>query len=241
MKFAIVVGHLGLGDHIICNGLYRNLAEKYVKVIILCKTRNANSVARMIEDVENIDILPIPDLISNYMCNILSKLPTNLLGQFAIIKLGYFGKNFLNNPNIRYDENFYQQVQIDFNERWERFRVHRFSKSEDDLKDLLLGERGAYVFLHEDQDRGFVIDRKFIGMKKIIIEPVFNPTVNFFDYISLIENASEIHCIESSFCALIESLNLDVPKFAHRYARTEASESVTHEFTYRSKWNIITK
>jgi hypothetical protein len=61
---------------------------------------------------------------------------------------------------------------------------------------------------------------------------------NFFDYTMIIENSKEIHCIESSFAALIESIPLRVPKFAHRYARPEATSDFRHEFTYRSSWGI---
>jgi hypothetical protein len=55
----------------------------------------------------------------------------------------------------------------------------------------------------------------------------------------IIENSFEIHCIESSFSAFIEMLDLSIPKFAHRYARPEAKNDFCHEYTYKSAWQIV--
>ena len=68
--------------------------------------------------------------------------------------------------------------------------------------------------------------------------PIEKNKFSFFDYLKIIENASEIHCIESSFAALIESLEYSIPKYAHRYARPEAKNDFRHEFTYRSNWHV---
>ena len=97
-----------------------------------------------------------------------------------------------------------------------------------------------YIFLHEDESRNFLVRRDLIPSNIKIIKPDISlKEFDFFDYTMVIENAKEIHCIESSFTAFIESLPLDVPKFAHRYARPEAKNDFCHEFTYRSSWNIL--
>ena len=43
----------------------------------------------------------------------------------------------------------------------------------------------------------------------------------FFDWIYVIENAKEIHCMDSSYLCLIDCLNLnkDIELFNHRYIR----------------------
>ena len=40
-----------------------------------------------------------------------------------------------------------------------------------------------------------------------------------FDYCYLIENAKEVHTIESSFQFMIDSLELNSENYAHRYPR----------------------
>ena len=62
---------------------------------------------------------------------------------------------------------------------------------------------------------------------------------NLVDYTKIIENAKEIHVIESSFAAYIESLPLDIPLYAHRYSRGHALNDFRHEFTYKKPWVIF--
>jgi hypothetical protein len=59
------------------------------------------------------------------------------------------------------------------------------------------------------------------------------------DYRLIIENALEIHCIESSFSVFVDNLLLDNLKVAHRYARPEARDDFKHEFTYMAQWKIL--
>jgi AraC-like DNA-binding protein len=144
---------------------------------------------------------------------------------------------------MRFDENFYSQLNLSFLKRWEKFFVPRVSDKEDEVYNLLVNDeakKNGYIFLHEDRERSFVIDRKLLPQDVLIIEPKQNiKDINFFDYLKIIENADQIHCIESSFAALIESLGLNSkPKFAHRYARPEAFYDYKHEFTYRTEWTI---
>ena len=52
-------GHLGLGDHIVCNGLFRVLHEKHDKSIIPVKRHNRHSVERMFQDLSNVVVVPV--------------------------------------------------------------------------------------------------------------------------------------------------------------------------------------
>jgi hypothetical protein len=158
---------------------------------------------------------------------------------FQVINLGVFGDNFYSEQVMRFDEKFYHQGNTPFDFRWSKFFFPRNRYFEQKLFDHLVGSTQDYVFLHEDRSRGYVINRELIPSKYRIIEPsMLAPYGNFFNYYKILENASEIHCMESSFAALIESLNLKNPKFAHRYARPEAKSSYFQEFTYRSDWTI---
>ena len=50
-------GHMGLGDHIICNALVRHLAKKDT-IIVPVKKHNETSVKFMFSDNENIVVMP---------------------------------------------------------------------------------------------------------------------------------------------------------------------------------------
>jgi hypothetical protein len=161
--------------------------------------------------------------------------------RIRVLGLGSYGNNFFP-TGIRFDHNFYIQAEIDFNKRWNSFLVTRNSTKENHLYNLLNPNQENYIFLHEDSSRGYLIDRDYIPSSMRIITPSADPTkFDIFDYRKIIEKACEIHVIESSFAAYIESLDINVPLFAHRYSRPHASNDFRHEFTYRKKWNIIRK
>ena len=124
--------------------------------------------------------------------------------------------------------------------RWDSFKVNRDIEKEKYLYQLLGCDKKDYIFLHEDVSRNFIIDRKKIPENISIIEPNMNmKEFNLVDYTKIIENAKEIHVIESSFAAYIESLPLDIPLYAHRYSRGHALNDFRHEFTYKKPWVIF--
>ena len=57
-KTVYLYHHLGLGDHIICNGLVRNYANKF-NIKLFTKSHNAGSVKFMYKDVPTIDIISV--------------------------------------------------------------------------------------------------------------------------------------------------------------------------------------
>ena len=57
MKY--IYHHLGLGDHIICNGIVRHYNEIFKSVTVFCKPHNFTNVEYMYRDNGSIIILPI--------------------------------------------------------------------------------------------------------------------------------------------------------------------------------------
>jgi len=237
MNKVFIACHQGLGDHILCNGIYREFASKHELCVIAVKKKYAKTVKYMLSDVKNIKIVLLPEQKSWRYIRIW-RVFFKIRG-YKILGLGSQGLNFF--PlGVRFDQNFYDQAKLEFNKRWTSFYFPRNEFSEKQLLEELQCEKGKYIFLHEDESRNFKINRDLITSNLKIISPVNNISKsNFFDYAYVIENAAEIHCIESSFAALVESLQIDVKKFAHRYARHHALNDFRHEFTYRSNWIII--
>lgn len=241
-----ISGHPGMGDQILCNGLYRYFAADSSRVIISAIKSNYKQVEAMLSDLSNVYVMPYgshslyPTWVSTH-AKFLEKFG------FKWIGLGDFGNNFV--QNTRYDESFYQQANVDFNNRWNLFNHPRRILFENELYKLLLGNKmdkekiEPYIFLHEDVSRGYLVNRQLIINKKLkVISPITESNkFTVFDYRKIIEGATEIHCIESSFAAYVESIHESVSmvKFAHRYARPEAKSNWKLEFTYKSKWNII--
>lgn len=238
-EVVLVTPHQGLGDHILCNGIYRELADQYKIVFITVKRTYRSQISRMLSDLDNIIFINIPisrSWTSTRVIQIIARILT-----IKIVGLGSYGKNFFP-PNLRFDENFYNQANVNFENRWTKFRVDRNITKEEELYELLNCKAHSYIFLHEDVSRNFIINRDFLSNEFDIVTPsAGSDKFSIFDYRKVIENASEIHVIESAFAAFIESLELSIPLFAHRYARPHASNDYRHEFTYKKNWVIITE
>jgi len=59
--------HLGLGDHIICNGLVRELIKPEKKYKMFVKPHNHNIVKFMYRDLKNLDFIVGDDLFSMFL------------------------------------------------------------------------------------------------------------------------------------------------------------------------------
>ena len=61
MPEAFFMPHLGLGDHIICNGILRKLREDYDIVHMPVKRHNYQTVKDMVRDDAGIELIPVGD------------------------------------------------------------------------------------------------------------------------------------------------------------------------------------
>lgn len=235
---AFIYPQQGLGDHLLCNGLYREISRNFNELVIAVKKNYAGTVTEMLYDLKNIRIQTYPVHFWKYFAHNHAQLMAKQ--GYKVFFLGNFENGFLESNQIKFDEGFYLQAGIDFRHRWDSFKVIRNYASEKKLLESMDLENKRYIFVHDDYRRQMNIDNVYLPGDLPVIRPSdLSNGYSFFDYIMLIENAKEFHGIESSFVALVEGLNLDLPKFAHRYARIEAKTNSSLEFTYRNKWTII--
>jgi hypothetical protein len=238
MQNYLILGHLGLGDHILCNGIYRHFSKISEKVVIPVKKHNLYSLQMMLLDRKNVEFFVVNE--TNNMKKISESVNLIFGNTHKIVKLGYFGENFLTSDDINYDENFYLQAGVPFSNRWEDFEFSINQKNANEIyKSNLKSEE--YIFVHEDEIRKFKIAPKYVNSRKICIRPRqdLNAEYSIFDYYPMIKQAGEIHCIESSFAALIDSIETRGMLFCHRYARPETYEDKQLAFTYRKPWVIL--
>lgn len=240
MKSGIyILGHQGIGDHILCAGIYRDYAKRYKHCVIPVYGEKISILRDLLKDVKNIQLV----YFKSELWEMKMEAHRDFLSIFGYesLNLGHHGKDFFKNPNMRLDENYYAQANLPLESRWNSFKYVRNIEKEIELYNLLECDKQQYIFVHDDSARDFCIDESRLPEGFKIVRPDLNLTskFSFFDYIYIIENARQIHVMESSFGALIESLNIDVPKFAHRYARPEAKNDYRHEFTYRTNWTVL--
>lgn len=231
MKY-IIYQHLGIGDQLICNGLVREIVKGNPndKFYIVTKPTSADTIKFMYRDLKELEVLVLSNGDFTFPEN---PQEVQQLAYALEAKILYVGHG--NEPhNYNFDKAFYAQFNIDFSKRWSSFKVERDLKREQALFDKL-EITGKYIFVHEDNARGMGINRGIRNGIRVI-KASTDLTTNLFDYLSLIELATEVHCIESSFLFLIDSFNIDVPLFAHRYARNYPARNTP---TLKLPWEIL--
>ena len=222
-----VYHHLGLGDSILCNGLVRHFAEKLGKVSIFSKRHNYDSLKFMYRDEPNITVIPVDGSDSKVMEYLSTAVPPFKYKPILnTIKVGFehLWSN-ASNPNAQhyspspgFDVRFYEIVGLNFKYRWDKFKIIRDSGREQKLFDHFGLKNKDYIFVHDDNR--FRVDLNRIDIKNVeIIKPIDGLTSNIFDYCSIIENAKEVHTIESSFQFMIDSICLNRENYVHRYPR----------------------
>lgn len=218
----LVIPHLGLGDQIICNGLVRNLSKNN-SFDLVCDPRNIESVRFMYRDLLSVNV------IEGYYD---SARKLAQLYPFVVV-VGDMGYGRVK-EGLQFDEWFYSQVGVPFEKRWSDFYVERDEDREKSLFDFLNPMNEEYIFIHHDNR--FRIDENELpgDVKWIFASPMI--TNNVFDYCSLIENAKEIHTIESSFMFLTDSINPKGQLFAHSYARQYPPDNAPH---LKKEWTLI--
>ena len=214
--------HLGLGDHIICNGLVRTLAEN-MNVKLLCKSSNYNNVFSMYKDQETIDVVPVSS--DEEAATICSK-NTCLRSGSAVGGRIY--------SDAHWDEGFYKDLDIPFDNSWTKFYCYRDEEKEG-LAFNELTENKKYIFVHSTDSKQ--IDR--VDWTKIrtdykIVKP--HKDHSLLDHCKIIEQAEEIHCINSAFIHLVDRLNINTKKlFYHRNFKPNMHST----FTLQKNWKII--
>lgn len=228
-----VLGHLGLGDHIILNAVYRHYANVFPLVCILVKYHNVPSVTFMLRDLQNVVIRPVEDdEEAVFFFTQVWKSDRAGLGVYGP------GMNFK-----EWDQSFYRQAGISFQRRWDDWKCKRDEGMENQLDLPRWGSNWPIedmIFVHDDRDRGFEINATSDPLMyqghaagSRIVRP--NKTgLPLFIYQKWIERAVEIHAICSSFSLFIDSIELPKnPKLVLHDIRGEPLP------VYRKNWEIV--
>jgi len=194
--------HLGLGDHIICNSIIRHYSKLNDIIYLFVKPHNYKNVSFMFNDLKNIKYIQCDDNDANKYISSNNITP---------LRIGFDKLD----RSIGFDVSFYKQLGFNFETKWSNFYINRDMDKEKKVYDRLVD--GDYIFVHDDMVRGYKINDKYLPNCNMI-RP--NMEYDFFDFCYLIENAKEIHLMESSYKCLVEHLNIKTDKlFYHTYIR----------------------
>lgn len=238
--------HMGLGDHLVLNGLVRKISlDNPNKKIFLC-TRD--SIHKNIELLYSDDDKIIPTNIAfypksneSYNLNdrsspwIKSTEVYAYMNDLELVTVGYY-KYFHSNP---WDYNFYASCNIDYKVKYDFFHIPEqvMNKAEENYKNLIqpLIKNEEYIFLHDDPSRNYNIN---IDTKKKVLrntDEVFK-SLSIFDIIPVLKNASELRMMGSSLICLCDLLGIPNNKQSAYYY---ASLRGLGTFYGIEKWNLL--
>lgn len=209
-----------MGDNIVCNGLCRALARREAHVTWVSKKPNLDAVRLMFSDVPNVEVIDGIDW-PEARNSLAPKCKWKVLLECS-------------DSNAQWDEKFYQDAGVEFKERWDSFQLPR---------QLLRESRGPatrFALLHEIPERGYVIDRPKLETNLPVVSITQRP--NFWDWMSEICSASELHFVDSSYLNLAESLYFlgllrDTRLVFHSYAKKRIHISTPP--ILKAPWEIL--
>jgi hypothetical protein len=229
MKNLFLLHHLGLGDHIITNGLVRTLAEHFDNIVYPVKHHNLENIKKMFCDLENIQYISIKD------DKDMLEAKERYRKIFEILPLGCFEQPRFIRTGETFCQSFYRQASVPYENRWSKFHAPQDEEKQNALASSIEGE---YLFVHDDASRNLLVKNTFLQDR--VYRPKHNlgdlNNFSIFDYKKIICSSKEIHCMDSSFAAFIDHIPECVgkPKYIHRYIRKDNQNP-----QYKNGWAII--
>ena len=241
MTSVYIYHHLGLGDHIICNSIIRIYAKKYDKVFHFVKPNNFENVAFMYRDLKNLYLLKMQSHEIDQFLNINPSI--------NIIRIGYtkeYFKKLADDVYNSFDIGFYDMASIDLVEKWNSFYIKRDIKREKEVfYDILsLKDNDKFIFIHEDSNRNFLIDRnRMVNDVRIISAEDFK-NVRVFDFLFTIERAHSVNVMASSFYCLIDTAQIATNELVlHDYVNISMGQDIHTDtagfLKYKLNWKIL--
>lgn len=216
----IFKSHLGWGDILSINGYVRRLAEVYEdKVLVVCKLSNVKPVSELYRDNHN--IIPLPIIGENEEAEI------DVLLYLYYSRAKYIETKILdvdlNQEGKLWDEDFYKVLGVPYDIKYKYSKLPSINPSRH-LVD------SPYAFVQQEATRGWRIN------PKTNLPVLYNEdNKSFFHYVSIMENAAELHLMNGSFLCLAELLNL--PRDGQKaYYYTLRGEN---NFRNKSKYSIF--
>ena len=217
MKKVYIYQHMGIGDMIACNGLIRTLITKTHNTIfyIFCHDKFFKTIKFMYRDEKKIKLISVNTKknTDEQVELFLKKLKKNE----KVIRIGFdnfdkiYKKLYSKKDPIAYDMIFYNQLKIKYEKRFSNCYWKRDVKEENRVfKKLVKNPKKKYAFVHDEPFLNYKIDRSFIKSNYKIIKNDKKEMI--FNLGKVIENASELHLMESSIRNMTEFLRLKAKK-----------------------------
>ena len=206
--------HFEMGDSIICNGLIRHLLTKIDHITLFGKKKLEESMRWMYRDCSDVSLIFF-ETYEEANAYIQKNNPRPIL-KYGFEYISHY--EHLKLSGLPFDAMYYQLANLPPSLRWDGFHVQRDMEREKAFFNTFGIKENEYIFVHDMYSTGPAFMKSDIFLPSYpIIKPIEGKTENIFDYLYLIENAKEIHCVCSAFKNLIDSMTtIKCPLFFHK-------------------------
>lgn len=229
----------GLGDNIICAGLICHLAKGHKVIVRICNKQMPNKLT-----YETFFADTGIELVNAGWQPVTNNSPYEILQKGMAIDNAITGK--VRDPfqplysavairkarepkEYPYPLGFFKVFNVSYQVRAANCPLRRNSFK---VKQKWYPKKNRYFFKF-DRDGAFPMDPdKLPAMPFVTTE--YNPNESILAYREIIENAAEIHCVDSSFFHLVNSFKPKGMLFYHWYARPNSPE-----FNMHPEWMIL--
>lgn len=267
-KKATLIHHQGFGDLFTSNPIINYYSKFYDEIIVFVSDINRKKIVdHMFFDSKNVKC-EIPKTIKynlyNSSClNCMTpgspdKCPRDwgrrceyidysFYNDYENIKIGCFNnyeiwEKFLNDnlvKKVSFSHSFYLFQNIDLSIRESMFTTYRdFEVEKKKYYDL---NQKNYLIIHDDPIRNLRINLN--NEKNLFVYQLNGSSDVMIDQIKILENAKEIHMIDSSYSVMVYFLSLinekisKIPKFLYKDSRTR--DFLIYENPTPKNWNVI--
>jgi len=147
---------------------------------------------------------------------------------------------------VNFDRQFYEQANILFKDRYEKFTLPEEIPGVDEVYNNLTEGEKDYIIVHKNSsaEGDYPIDlwnwRKNRNPNIKIVEIGLGQTTNMLSYMKLIQNAREIHCLNSSFYCLVDSVCMEIgAKLFYHDIRMNNITQTNCWTTGGQRWTIV--
>lgn len=265
----ILHSHTGLGDQFVISGLVRSFfVNRYKKIYIATSPLKTNlpTLSHLYEDLPQIEFVDVEmgdDLGHTHVYDLSFRL------NCPIFKLGFKwlwycgmnirfpgdtdryikyagGKNSIFNDKLEYvwpdleyayPKKFYSYLDQPYENRYTYFKLPTMRDTARELYNKVYPNE-KYVLIHNSASDWNHTQLKIPSdYSKIYIEPL---TDNLLDWVPLIQNAEEIHCVDSSVFHLVDNMShsLRAKLFYHDCRRNGATGNPNYPEN-NNVWNVL--
>lgn len=212
---AVLLFHQGWTDIVNCLALLNYYSKIYIDLTLIIR----NEAAPLVNSYLKNSIITV---------NFYNKEDIDLNGQSIIERYEGYDKLFHGDWDIYRDDNykgcyqrstkffvekFYVEYSIPYSTRVDCFKFARDFAREETAYNTFVNNHGRdYVLSHEDKKRGLKLNNFELKWPVINLD---GRTDSFFEYIKILQNAKEIHMIDSVWAALVYQLDTKLRIFRH--------------------------